>query len=62
MWTQKDLEHLGSCSTGASVPQSDPACGDADLDGDGDVDQCDFGLFQRCLTGEQMPADPNCAR
>jgi hypothetical protein len=33
----------------------------ADLDRDGDVDQDDFGLFQRCITGSGIPADPGCA-
>ncbi len=33
----------------------------ADLDRDGDVDQCDFGILQRCYSGEGNPADPNCA-
>jgi hypothetical protein len=31
----------------------------ADIDGDGDVDQQDFGVFQRCSNGND-PADPNC--
>jgi hypothetical protein len=33
----------------------------ADLDHDGDVDQSDFGIFQRCYSGEGKPADPGCA-
>jgi len=33
----------------------------ADLDHDGDVDQADFGIFQRCYSGEGVPAKPNCA-
>lgn len=28
-----------------------------DFDGDGDVDQEDFGMFQKCLTGESLPQD-----
>jgi len=33
----------------------------ADFDGDGDVDQEDFGHFQQCLTGPSVPVtDPNC--
>jgi hypothetical protein len=36
-------------------------CVDKDLDWDGDVDQSDFGFFQRCISGESIPYDPNCA-
>ncbi|GMU23722.1 MAG: hypothetical protein AMXMBFR13_38000 [Phycisphaerae bacterium] len=32
-----------------------------DLDGDGDVDQSDFGAFQRCFSGSGLhPTDPEC--
>ncbi|HOW70179.1 MAG TPA: hypothetical protein PKY77_06205 [Phycisphaerae bacterium] len=33
----------------------------ADADGDGDVDQRDFGSFQQCYTGSAGPAGPGCA-
>jgi hypothetical protein len=36
-------------------------CQAKDLDHDNDVDQSDFGLLQRCLSGSNVPADPNCA-
>ena len=32
-----------------------------DFDGDGDVDQSDFAIVQRCLSGANVAADPNCA-
>jgi len=32
-----------------------------DFDRDGDVDQEDFGIFQRCSSGPNIPGDPNCA-
>jgi hypothetical protein len=32
-----------------------------DFDGDGDVDQADFGHLQSCLTGSSLPAGPACA-
>ena len=33
-----------------------------DFDGDGDVDQADFGVFQSCMTGADVPqTDPACA-
>ncbi len=31
-----------------------------DGDVDGDVDQADFGFFQRCLSGPDVPGDPAC--
>lgn len=37
-----------------------PAGNVADLDGDGDADQADFGLLQRCLSGPGLPPDPDC--
>jgi hypothetical protein len=34
-----------------------------DLDGDGDVDMEDFGIFQACLTGSGIPqTDPDCLK
>mgnify|MGYP001582431915 CR=1 FL=1 len=41
--------------------QNDPPCQLARLDGHGDVDQSDFAVFQRCISGPDIPADPNCA-
>lgn len=46
-----DLQYFEACGTGATIPQFDPACRDADLDSDGDVDQSDFAVLQRCLSG-----------
>ncbi len=72
-----DLEAFEACATGpavpydpATLPQSEPGCtltpdGNghiaADFDADADVDQSDFGVFQRSWTGPDVPADPNCA-
>jgi len=33
----------------------------ADFDADEDVDLSDFGVFQRCYSGEHNLADPHCA-
>jgi hypothetical protein len=33
----------------------------ADFDADNDVDQSDFAIFQRCISGEGNPADSDCA-
>lgn len=72
-----DLAIFEACATGpavpytpASLPEPAPGCtltadGDnhiaADFDDDGDVDQSDFGIVQRCYSGGGAPADPNCA-
>jgi RHS repeat-associated protein len=44
---------------GPAIRQSDPACAGMKLDADTDVDQTDFGLFQRCWSGTE-PAAPGC--
>lgn len=49
---EPDADHILECQTGSMVAQNDPACRDADMDGDTDVDQDDFGVFQRCVTGD----------
>jgi len=72
-----DLGIFESCATGpavpynpAALPESAPGCTltpdgtghvAADFDDDGDVDQADFGIFQRCYSGEGNPADADCA-
>ncbi len=53
-----DFENLFRTAPG--VPQPDPACREADLDRDHDVDAADFGILQRCLTGPGMPGSPDC--
>ena len=69
---QADLAVFSACITGPAVlfdPQNAPAgCTlslaggflPADHDQDSDVDQEDFGIFQRCWSGAS-PADPACA-
>lgn len=69
-----DLEAFTACATGPAIPYGGgklpPGCSltpgptgflAADLDRDGDVDQEDFGLFQRCFGGMGSAADSNCA-
>lgn len=56
-----DLEHFAGCVLGPSVAQLDPLCASADLDHDSDVDQRDFGIFQKCYRGANLPANPACA-
>lgn len=71
-----DFEAFVACETGpdllydpGDLPEPAPGCTQvpdfenriaADLDRDGDVDQRDFGIFQRCYSGS-MPGDPGCA-
>ena len=43
-----------------SPPQGFPGCETTDIDGDGDVDQTDFGFVQRCMSGYNVPSDPLC--
>ncbi|HOW74016.1 MAG TPA: hypothetical protein PKY77_25715, partial [Phycisphaerae bacterium] len=58
-----------ACFGGPSLPDA-PDCAlvpdmegfiAADFDKDTDVDQSDFGVFQRCWSGTGKPADPACA-
>ena len=68
-----DLALFTACLTGPGLPYQpdhlpagctlipDPAGHlPADLDKDGDVDQDDFGVFQRCYTGATFAADAGC--
>ncbi len=48
-----------SCGAGPGIPV--PAgCSGKDLDGDGDVDCDDFGIVQRCYSGENVQGNPYC--
>ncbi len=57
---QKDFGLFQACLSGTTVPQDDPACADARLDGDSDVDYSDTAIFIGCVSGPQVPADWNC--
>jgi hypothetical protein len=47
-----DLDIFSSCFSGPTIPHSVASlCPTLDFDGDIDVDQDDFGVFQRCLNG-----------
>lgn len=57
-----DLDDYGllqSCFSGAGVPQTDPDCVFARLDGDDDVDAADLALFLGAMTGPDIPCQPN---
>lgn len=47
----------GSAGRGCTPEEFDRA----DTDDDLDVDQADFGRFQRCGSGAGSPADPHCS-
>ena len=55
-----DFAFFQACYSGKGVPQAEPACADAMLDGDNDVDRVDLSLFERCFSGPNIPADPSC--
>jgi hypothetical protein len=56
-----DVLHLLAEMTGPNAPQTEMTWLDADLDGDGDVDQTDFGILQACYSGPVELANPRCA-
>ena len=53
-----DFPMFAACAKGPDIPTG-LECFDFRLDGDNDVDQDDFAIFQRCWSGE-LPADPRC--
>jgi hypothetical protein len=57
---QGDFGFIQACLGPAGYANPYPACAPAELDADEDVDQDDLNLFLQCMTGEAIPADPNC--
>jgi len=58
---QEDFGHLQACLSGQGIIQSLPACQNARLDIDEDVDAEDVAIFQQCLSGANTLAAPDCA-
>jgi hypothetical protein len=68
---QNDQDHDGVCGDLDQCPNTIPGVSvdangcpppiSGDFDRDGDVDQSDYAVFQRCFSGPSVPADPNCA-
>jgi hypothetical protein len=54
----EDMEWFQGCRTGPTVVTT-VSCSGCDMDYDGDVDQDDFGILQRCLSGDEQ-ALQNC--
>jgi hypothetical protein len=55
-----DFAHFQRCWTGTDVRQVDFSCGDAQLDGDDDVDAADMQVFMDCAKGPRVAADVTC--
>ena len=55
-----DRDAFETSASGPAIPVSS-GCETRDLDRDRAVNQSDFVVFQRCLSGENAPADPSCA-
>jgi len=57
---ESDMSYLigPACRGPDSAPD---CCQSADLDQDNDVDQSDFGIFQRCYSGAEQSGQSNCA-
>ncbi|MBP7936436.1 MAG: hypothetical protein KA354_17495 [Phycisphaerae bacterium] len=58
---QNDFDRFKDCASGPAIPLI-AGCEARDFDHDGDVDQSDFGLLQRCFSGAGEPADPDCVK
>ena len=51
---QSDYGHLQACLSGKDIAQLDPACQDAWLDGDADVDSDDMNILLGCFSGPDV--------
>jgi len=56
---QDDFGYLQRCLSGP-LPQTDPACAEALLNGDPFVDELDVALFLQCLSGSSIPPPAAC--
>ncbi|MHC4671963.1 MAG: immunoglobulin domain-containing protein [Planctomycetota bacterium] len=56
----EDFGHLQQCMSDIGNPQTDPNCLDALLDADEFVNLSDFNIFQNCMSGANIPANPTC--
>jgi hypothetical protein len=58
-----DADEMDSCKARDQVPHNGtPMCQTADFDDDNDVDISDFGIYQRCFSGTNVPANPACVQ
>jgi len=57
----EDFAVFQVCLSGAHIPQDDPACAGAKMEGDdNDVDNQDLAKFMGCISGAGIPGDVNC--
>lgn len=56
---EADLAAFVACTRGPAVALPF-GCNQMDLDQDSDADSADFAVVQRCFSGENRPADPDC--
>jgi hypothetical protein len=56
----QDMVLFSQCAAGPDLPPATVDCDSADFDQDGDVDQVDFAVIQRCFQGS-TPANPSCS-
>jgi len=56
-----DFGILQACFSGEFIPQNDPACRQARMDADPDVDQQEAAIYLGCLGGANVQYDPACA-
>ncbi|MGQ9648708.1 MAG: hypothetical protein ACUVXJ_01195, partial [Phycisphaerae bacterium] len=59
---QIDFGLFQSCMTSVGVPSNDPACSDAELDGDLGIGPPDLIIFRNCISGPRIPASNDCIR
>jgi hypothetical protein len=55
-----DLAEFEDCATAPGITQPATECHEFDFNSDDCVDQEDFAVFQRCISGNNNPADPLC--
>jgi hypothetical protein len=57
---QSDFGLFQVCLRDPAVPQNDPQCAGAKLNGDAVVDYSDEVIFRQCMSGAGIPGDPAC--
>jgi hypothetical protein len=55
-----DFALLQNCLTGEYVQITDPTCLQTDMNGDDYLDADDVSLFVGCMSGSEVPANPDC--